>query len=101
MNSWPFRTRGPTAARPGAPSSSANSRSNVPGCSSESGLRKNTYSPRTKGISIRMRDRVQPTIVVFGEPGSEPILGVLTLEEFRVAADPVNRRLVSIPGRLH
>jgi len=64
-------------------------------------LRKNTYSPRTKGISIRMRDRVQPTIVVFGEPGSEPILGVLTLEEFRVAADPVNRRLVSIPGRLH
>ena len=51
-------------------------------------------------ISIGMRDRVQPTIVVFGEPGSEPILGVVTLEEFRVAADPVNRRLVSVPGRL-
>ena len=51
-------------------------------------------------INIRMRDRVQPTIVVFGEPGSEPILGVVTLEEFRVAADPVNRQLVSVPGRL-
>ncbi len=51
-------------------------------------------------INIRMRDRVQPTIVVFGDPGSEPILGVVTLEEFRVAADPVNRRLISVPGRL-
>jgi len=51
-------------------------------------------------ISIGMRDRVQPTIVVFGEPGSEPILGVVTLEEFRLAADPVNRRLISVPGRL-
>ncbi len=34
-------------------------------------------------INIRMHERVQPTIVVFGEPGSEPILGVVTLEEFR------------------
>ncbi len=51
-------------------------------------------------INIRMRDRVQPTIVVFGDPGSEPILGVVTLEQFLLAADPVNRRLVSVPGRL-
>ncbi len=51
-------------------------------------------------ITIRMRDRVQPTIAVFGEPGSEPILGVVTLEEFRLAADPVNRRLISVPGLL-
>ena len=51
-------------------------------------------------INIRMRDRVQPTIVVFGEPGSEPILGVVTLEEFRLAADPVTRQLISVPGRL-
>src|SRR5256885_16609875 len=49
---------------------------------------------------IRLGGRAQPTIVVFGEPGSEPILGVVTLEEFRVAADPVNRRLISVPGRL-
>jgi clan AA aspartic protease len=51
-------------------------------------------------INIGMRGRVQPTIVVFGEPGSEPILGVVTLEEFRLAADPVNRQLISVPGRL-
>lgn len=51
-------------------------------------------------INIRMRERVQPTIVVFGEPGSEPILGVVTLEEFGLAVDPVNRRLISVPGLL-
>jgi aspartyl protease family protein len=51
-------------------------------------------------IDIRMHGREQPTIVVFGEPNSEPILGVVTLEEFRLAADPLNRRLISVPGRL-
>jgi clan AA aspartic protease len=51
-------------------------------------------------MSIRMRDRVQPTIVVFGDAGSQPILGMVTLEEFRLAVDPVNRRLVSVPARL-
>jgi len=51
-------------------------------------------------ISIRLGERVQPTIAVFGESGSEPILGVVTLEEFRLAADVVNRRLVSVPGLL-
>jgi len=42
----------------------------------------------------------QWSIVVFGEPGSEPILGVVSLEECRLAADPVKRRLISVPGRL-
>jgi clan AA aspartic protease len=51
-------------------------------------------------MSVRMRDRMQPTIVVFGDPGSQPILGMLTLEGFRLAVDPVNRRLVSVPARL-
>ena len=37
---------------------------------------------------------------VFGEPESEPILGVFALEGFRLAADPVNRRLISVPGLL-
>ena len=50
--------------------------------------------------SIRIGERERPTIVVFGEPGSEPILGVFALEGFRLAADPVNRRLVSVPGLL-
>jgi hypothetical protein len=51
-------------------------------------------------IRMRIGDRVQPTIAVFGAPGSEPILGVFALEGFRLAADPVNRRLISVPGLL-
>src|SRR5947199_2311889 len=47
MNSLRFRTRGPTAARSAKGPSSASRRSSVPGCSSLSGFRKNTYSPRT------------------------------------------------------
>jgi len=50
-------------------------------------------------IKMRIGDRVQPTIAVFAEPGSEPILGVYALEGFRFAADPVNRRLVRVPAR--
>src|SRR5256885_10053536 len=49
---------------------------------------------------IRIGGREQPTIVVFGAPGSEPILGVVTLEEFLLAADPVHQRLISVPGLL-
>jgi len=51
-------------------------------------------------ITIRMRERAQPTIAVFGEVGTEPILGVVTLEEYRLAVDPVNHRLISVPGLL-
>ena len=51
-------------------------------------------------IAIRIGERVQPTIVVFGEPGSEPLLGAFTLEGFLLAADPVNRRLISVPALL-
>lgn len=51
-------------------------------------------------MDMRMGARIQPTIVVFGERGSQPILGVFALEGFRLAADPVNRRLVSVPGLL-
>ena len=44
--------------------------------------------------------RSRPSVVVFGQPGSQPILGVVTLEVFRLAADPVNHRLISVPGLL-
>jgi len=49
---------------------------------------------------IRIGGREQPTIVVFGAPGSEPILGVVTLEEFLLAADPVHSELIPVPGLL-
>lgn len=47
---------------------------------------------------IRIGEREQPTIVVFGEAGTEAILGVVTLEEFLLAVDPVSRRLLPVPG---
>jgi clan AA aspartic protease len=49
---------------------------------------------------VRIGDRSQPTIVVFADPGSEPLLGAFTLEGFRLAADPIHRRLISVPGSL-
>ena len=51
-------------------------------------------------VMIRLEERAQPTIVVFGEPGSQPILGAVTLEEHLLAVDPVTRRLVPVPGLL-
>ncbi len=51
-------------------------------------------------VQLKIEGRARPTVVVFGEPGSEPILGVFALEGFRLAADPVNHRLISVPGLL-
>ena len=39
-----------------------------------------------------------PTLVVFGDEGSMPLLGAYTLEGFGLAADPLNRRLVPVRG---
>jgi clan AA aspartic protease len=50
--------------------------------------------------SVRIGDLSQPTLIVFGDPDSAPLLGVVTLEEFGLGVDPVNRRLVSVPGLL-
>src|SRR6266404_1917120 len=50
-------------------------------------------------LQIRVEDRhEQPTIVVFGSPGEEPILGVLTLEQYLLAVDPVHHRLIPVSG---
>ncbi len=46
---------------------------------------------------IRIDGRMEVTIVVFGDEGSEPLLGAVTLEEFALAADPVNQRLMPVP----
>lgn len=50
--------------------------------------------------SVRIGGETEPTMVVFGDPDSEPLLGVFTLEGFGLAADPVNRRLMPVPGLL-
>ena len=51
-------------------------------------------------VRIRLDGREQPTPVIFGERGSEPLLGAVTLEELGLAVDPVNRRLLPAPGYL-
>ena len=48
--------------------------------------------------SARWNGQVLPTLVVFGDEGSEPLLGAYTLEGFGIAPDPVNRRLIPVRG---
>lgn len=49
---------------------------------------------------VRLAGKTQPTIVIFGEPDSEALLGAFTLEAFLLAVDPARQRLVSVPGLL-
>jgi len=51
-------------------------------------------------VQVRIDGRTQPTIAVFGDPTTEPLLGVFTLEGFGFAADPINRRLTPVPALL-
>ena len=44
-------------------------------------------------------DGVEENIIcVFGEPGSPPVIGAITLETFLLGVDPVERRLVPVDG---
>ena len=45
---------------------------------------------------IRVGDRSEITLVLFGEPGSPPVLGAYALEGLALAVDPVNRELVPL-----
>ena len=49
---------------------------------------------------VRVDGRLELTLVVFGEPDAPSLLGAYTLEGLRLAADPVGRRLVPVPGLL-
>ena len=49
-------------------------------------------------IRLEGRERIAP--VVFGPEGATPLLGSVTLEIFRLAVDPVHRRLVPVPALL-
>ncbi len=46
---------------------------------------------------VRINGRDESTVVVFGEENTPTLLGAYTLEGLRLAADPVNRRLVPLP----
>ena len=49
---------------------------------------------------IRLDGRLGYTRVVFADPGSQALLGAVTLEEFSLGVDPVGRRLIPVPGLL-
>jgi clan AA aspartic protease len=51
-------------------------------------------------VRIRLDGRTQPSLCIFGEPGTEPLLGVFTLEAFGLGVDPINRRLVPMRAYL-
>lgn len=47
---------------------------------------------------IRLDGRTRYTVVVFGEDGSVPLLGAVSLESLGLAVDPVRQRLVPVVG---
>lgn len=49
---------------------------------------------------VRVDGRIELTLVVFGNPDTQCVLGAYTLEGLRLAADPVGRRLIPVPGLL-
>lgn len=49
---------------------------------------------------VRLDGQPRTTLVIFGEERMMPLLGAYTLEGFGLAPDPVNRRLVPVPGLL-
>jgi clan AA aspartic protease len=57
-----------------------------------------TVLEREFGIAlIYLNQEVLPTYVCFGDEGSEPLLGAVTLEGFGLAIDPVNQILIPVP----
>ena len=48
---------------------------------------------------VRLNGEERTTLVVFGDEG-KALLGAYALEGFGLSADPVNRRLVPVPGLL-
>ncbi len=45
-------------------------------------------------------DRTVATICIFGDEGTRPLLGAVTLEELGLAPDPVRQRLIPVVGYL-
>lgn len=51
-------------------------------------------------VVIRLDGRVRPTVCVIDDAAPNALLGAVTLEEFGLAVDPVNRRLIPAPKYL-
>ena len=84
----------------------------VPG----STLRRLGISPHTRGTFVladssrierdigrtwlKLEEGAQIVAVIFGDEDSQPLLGAVTLEIFRLGVDPVSQRLIPVPGLL-
>jgi len=51
-------------------------------------------------IHLRIGQETSPSLCIFGDEGSEILLGAFTLEGFSLAPDPVSERLVPVVGLL-
>ncbi len=51
-------------------------------------------------VPVRINGQVVTTTCIWGDTGAQALLGAVTLEQFLLAPDPVNRRLVKIQGLL-
>ena len=49
---------------------------------------------------VKIGEERAPMLVVFGEPGSVPLLGSVALEQLFLGVDPVNERLVPVENFL-
>lgn len=53
---------------------------------------------RDAGIVLfNLKGETLPTLVIFGDSESESLIGAVTLEEFGLGIDPVNKILVPVP----
>lgn len=48
-------------------------------------------------IQITVKGETLTTLVIFGDEASEPLLGAVTLEQFGLAVDPINKTLIPVP----
>jgi clan AA aspartic protease len=51
-------------------------------------------------VTMRIGEEVLATLTIFGDEGSISLLGATTLQQFSLAPDPVNERLVPVVGVL-
>ena len=49
---------------------------------------------------VRLDGIAQMTLVVFASEATSPVLGAVTLEEFRLGVDPVSQKLIPVEGLL-
>lgn len=53
-----------------------------------------------KEIRVKVNGSSTTTWVVFGEPGTDALLGAVTLQELGLGVDSLNEQLIPVPGKL-